>query len=72
MGIAGSVSAMSTRPPTRRWPALWTALALGLGIIADDTLVAGPAVWAGIAGGAWLTAAPPPDIGTIAAGGVRR
>jgi hypothetical protein len=57
MGIAGLVSAMSTRPPTRRWPALWTALALGLGIIADDTLVAGPAVWAGIAGCAWLTAA---------------
>ncbi|MFP6644200.1 MAG: hypothetical protein VCF24_11685 [Candidatus Latescibacterota bacterium] len=49
MGIAGSVSAMSTHPPTRRRPALWTALALGLGIIADDTLVAGPAVWAGIA-----------------------
>ncbi len=57
MGIAGSVSAMSTRPPTRRWPALWTALALGLGIIADDASV---------------SAAPPPDIGTIAAGGVRR
>ena len=49
MGIAGSVSAMSTRPPTRRRPALWTVLAPGLGIIADDTLVAGPAVWAGIA-----------------------